>query len=318
MNILKAILFLGSISTSNAQVHISDDIGKPTYKNAILQANTTRNDIKGFKFPRKTLTGRADYLTTSTDADMVSSMLIFNNKSFILSKGLYFWEFNRWNNLLDDSFIDKLSQVYLAVTKNSENTYTFSTDTTDSLSDVIRIGMNYDSNIFTDLSTEITNLSNKFAIINNENIVKFKTTGIIQLDNEENIPFSKLNDFDIVSMGIGLFLKSPGEDEFKLIGYSIIREHITSSCTKLPFNVFEYNYNMNPTKTSENYEVKVAFDKRDFSLLSGDTVNVSLGASNSPNCISTNNSTMFNEHRTYLPKGASNTFLTAEIFEIIN
>jgi len=318
MNILKGILFFGGICTSNAQVYISDDTGKPTYKNAILQANTTGNEIKGFKFPRKELTGRLDYLTTSTDTDMVNSMLIFNNGSSTLSKGLYFWEFDKWNNLLDDSFIEKLSQVYLAVAKNSENTYNFSTDTTDSSSDVIRIGMNYDSNIFTDLSNETTNLLNKFIITNRENIIKFKTTGIIQLDNKENIPLTKLNNFDIVSIGIGLFLKSPGEEEFKLVRYSIVREHITSNCTKLPFSVFEYNYDLNPTNSSENYEVKVAFDKRDFSFLSGDTIQVSLGSSDSPNCISTSNSTRFNEQRAYLPKGASNTFLTTEIFEIIN
>jgi len=319
MNYFKFILFLGGMVTSYAQVHIADNNDQKLYNNAILQANTTASDIKGFKFPRKVLSGRIDYLTTETETDMVNSMLIFNNQKSNLSKGLYFWDSSRWNTLLDDSFIEKLSQVYLAVTKNSEKVYSFSTSTTDSSSGNIRIGMNYDSNIFTDLSNSITNLTNTFSIFNKENIIKLKTAGIIQLDNLENIPFNQVNKFNQASMGIGLFLKSPDEDDFKLIAYSVINANITSSCTKLPFNVFDYVYDLIPTGSSKEYVCKVAFDKRNFSLLNGENgeVKVSLGASDSPNCVNNIDNGSW-ESRNFLPEGASNIFLTTEIFEIIN
>lgn len=322
MNFFKLIIILVFTNISYAQVYIVDSDQVKTYENVIFQANTTGNEIKGFKFPRKTLTGRTDYLTTITnkDTNMLNSMLIYNNKESELSKGLYFWESDRWNNLLDDSYKEKLSQVYLAITKNSEKTYSFSTTTTDSSTDTIRVGMNYDSNIFTDLYNETTNLNNKFTIVNAENILKIKSTGIIQLDNVENVPVSKIKNFNQASIGMGLFVKHPGKEEFKLIAYSVIRAHITSSCTKFPFTVFEYEYNLKPTGPSEYYEVKIAFDKRDFSLLNGNNgaIQVSLGASDSPNCINSNPDSSYSDSRSFIPKQAAITFLTTEIFEIVH
>lgn len=318
MNFLKLILFFGCTSFSFAQMHIYDDVNNTVYNNAIFQINTSGNDIKGFKFPRTNITDRSDLLLKeSNKPNMINSMLIYNEKQSNLQKGLYYWDSDKWNNLIDESFLDKLSQTYFTVLKKNENTYSFPVCSASSLSDdKITIGMNFDEKIFTDLYNETTNLINVFSIINNVNVIKIKASGIVQLDNVTSMPYNKLSDLPKASIGIGVFLKSPGEEEFKLISYSRSNADITSNCSKLPFSNFIYVYDVEPTKPSEYYEVKIAFHKIDFTALESECIQVSLGSSTSSNCVS-NESNTFYENRTFLPKGAADTYLTTEIFESI-
>lgn len=318
MNFLKLTLFFLCTSFSFAQMYIYDDTNDVVYNNAILQINSSGNDIKGFKFPRKKLLDRNDLLSLdSIKPNMIDGMLIYNDKHTNLDKGLYYWNSEKWNNIIDESFLSKLSQTYIAVMKKNENVYSFPVCSARTPSeDVITIGMSYDDKVFTDLYNETTNLANEFSIINNINAIKIKAAGIIQLDNITSIPYNQLDNLLKASIGIGLFLKSPGEEEFKLISYSRSNADITSNCSKLPFSNFIYVYDLKATKPSEFYEVKIAFHKIDFTELETDCVQVSLGASPSSNCIS-NESNSFYENRTFLPNGASNTFLTTEIFESI-
>lgn len=295
---------------SNAQVNTGIPADNSTNTIVNISSNS-RTDIKGFSVPNYKLTSKTtDYLGDSNANNLRNSLLIFNSDNSNINKGLYFWDTDSWTNIADMSIVNsKLSNLAkivkfntsgVAVTYNNGNAV--GTPNNNGQHVINELYSARPANYWTDLNFAngtIKTIEIKNSINNNI----FKASGTIQAPTGSNKQ-NGLKGF----LGLALFIKSPGDTDFKLKGHKIISANMYTDCMNFQFDVLSSVKNL-PTGISE---VKVAMEFREIDGTNNITYATSVASRNTANCQST---TLATRKQNFLPSSTMVTELVINTFE---
>lgn len=306
------ILIFVSFASFYSNAQINTGIPADNSQNTIVNiSSNSRNEIKGFSIPNHELTSlTTDFLGDANSTNLRNSLLIFNTNS-LLTKGLYFWDTTQWSNLADASILssklsnlaktNKLSSPTIPVTVNYSdgNVSATAQHTIDELYGAKAAGYWTDLN-FAEGTVKSIELKNS----GNNNI--FTTSGAIQTYLGTNSSVSK------GFIGLALFIKSPGDTDFKLKGYKIISGYMNTACLNFQFDM------VNAVKDlpSGVNEIKIAMDRREIDGANNAVTYDLYIAARNPNasCLNSDQGRN-NAKQNFLPASSMITNLVVETFE---
>ncbi|WP_312923711.1 hypothetical protein [Empedobacter brevis] len=306
----KIIFILSALSPFyvNAQLHTG--IPANNSPNAIVNiSSNSRTQIKGFTVPRHSLTSLSgDFLGDPNATNLRNSLLIFNSNS-TLTKGLYFWDATEWTNLADTSILNSKLSNLSKINKFSSSatpvttTYPDGNYTAGAQHTMNELYSSRASGYWTDLNFAEGTVKN-IELKNSKNNNILKTSGTIQTHLSTNTSNAE------AYIGLALFIKSPGDSDFKLKGYKIISGYMNNSCLNFQFDMVNAVKDL-PVGMNE---VKIAMDNRE---IDGPNNSVSYNlyvASRNNNCMNTDSGGNIAKQN-FLPASTMITNLVVETYE---